>query len=160
MYGWLPDRCRIDAQQLAEQFAEVQRTALRIAGGPTVAGGDVEEAVRTEHHVAAVVVGVRIGDLEQRSGRVGDERAVAGELVLDDDSVFVVVRVVDVRQWIRWMDGETEESLLTTALGQLGDIEGDSRVRPVGGGEADHAIAEHLVQAARGCCRDLEQVGS
>jgi hypothetical protein len=47
----------VDAQHLAEQGVERLTVLLRIAAAAAVAGGDVEEAVRPEGDLAAVVVG-------------------------------------------------------------------------------------------------------
>ena len=57
---------------LPSSVDEVRRPALGVAAGAAVAHADVQQAVGAERQVAAVVVGVRLVDLED------DPRQVAG----------------------------------------------------------------------------------
>src|SRR6266508_98222 len=69
-----------DAQDLAEQSGQALAVALRRMAGPDVAAraavphADVQEPVWSEHDQAAVVVGLRLVDRQQRlaGGAVGD----------------------------------------------------------------------------------------
>ena len=59
---------RVDPQQLAELHGHALRAVLRITGGASVAHPDVEEAVRVELQLAAVVVRVRLAHEQQLAG--------------------------------------------------------------------------------------------
>ena len=67
----------VDAQHLAQQGGQqlgVADVAVRVAAAAAVADADVEEAVRAERDVAAVVVALRVIDVEELqlgSGREG-----------------------------------------------------------------------------------------
>src|SRR5690606_30923401 len=50
----------VDAQDCAEQRRRVLAVAVRIAGAAAVTQPDIEETVRPEHDVAAVVIGARL----------------------------------------------------------------------------------------------------
>jgi hypothetical protein len=127
----------VDAQDLAEQGVERLPVLLRVAAAAAVARGDVEEAVRPERDLAAVVVGERlvVGEEDLLRGGVGDIRVgrhpVAGdhrlELAADGagvvDEEFAVAGVVG-------MEGEPEEAALAAA--------GDR------GREVEERLGEHL----------------
>jgi hypothetical protein len=57
---------RVRAPKLAEAFAEVRCAVLRIAASATVANPDVEEPVRPDLHLPAVVVRIRLLDEQQQ----------------------------------------------------------------------------------------------
>src|SRR5204862_6353452 len=86
---------RVDAQKLAEPLVKVLRAVLRISAGATVAHADVEQAVRPELQLPAVVVRIRLPD-EQQLPRAVDDRVPAARTKLHDARVAVPVGVVDV----------------------------------------------------------------
>ena len=59
----------VDAQDLAEQLADVLSTVARIVARAAVTHSDVEESIRPERQHAAIVVGERLRDHEERASR-------------------------------------------------------------------------------------------
>ena len=101
VYGLAAGRRRLDAQDLAEQRAEVLRVAARavpVAAAAAVARADVEQAVGPEGELAAVVVGLAVGHPQDEPRGAGVGPVGARGLVLDDALVARAVRVVDVEQ--------------------------------------------------------------
>ncbi len=68
-----------------------------VAGGSTVAEPDVEQTVRPEGDVAAVVVGLGLVLGEDLPARRLVHRAGTVDRVLDDPGVAVAIGVVDVQ---------------------------------------------------------------
>src|SRR2546427_9841729 len=66
----------VDAEDLAEELAEILGAVAGIARAAAVAQADIEEAVRPERELPAVVVGEGLGDGQEdpRRGEVGDVR--------------------------------------------------------------------------------------
>ena len=62
-------RIDVDAQHLAEQSRGVLRVSGRVAGAAAVTDADVQESVRTEGQLAAVVVGRRLVQGQQHAFR-------------------------------------------------------------------------------------------
>ena len=115
---------RVDAQHLAEQRCHVRGPPLRIAARSAVAHPDVQHPVGPEREVAAVVVGVRLLDLQHDAGLVAvAERAVGVHRVLGDDRPARRVGVVDVRQRPVGVERQPEQAPLAVALGEVGDVE-------------------------------------
>ena len=109
---------------LPSRVAEVQREALGVPAGASVAEADVQELVGSECELAAVVVRVRLVDREHFSERGRIEppgRRIDREL--GDDGVTGAVDVVDVGEIGRRMEGETEQPLLTVRVRAFGDVE-------------------------------------
>ncbi len=70
-------RVHVDAQHLAEQRARVLPVAVRVAGTAAVAEPEVEEPVRPEGQVAAIVVGGGLHDRQEVALGRGIERLPA-----------------------------------------------------------------------------------
>src|SRR3546814_13677116 len=75
----------IDGPGRPEQRRRLLAVAVGIAGAATVAQADVEVAVATGGELAAVVVRVRLRDLEELAARVLVAVATGVELVLEHD---------------------------------------------------------------------------
>ena len=114
----------VDAQDLAQ---ERRRLLLRIVAGiaaaAAVADTEVQVAIRSERHGAAVVIGVgAVLDEHERLGRALDDvRSRRIRPVLGHDDVATVARVVDVQDVVgreARMEGDAEQ----TALAGLGDL--------------------------------------
>jgi hypothetical protein len=88
---------RVDPEHLAEERPERLRVAARIAAAAAVAESYIEVSVRSEHEVAAVVVGIGLID-EQHLPPGRHVRSIARHRVLDDTCVAVDVREVDVER--------------------------------------------------------------
>src|SRR3546814_21041034 len=82
----------IDGPGRPEQRRRVLAVAVGIAGTATVAQADVEVAVATGGELAAVVVRVRLRDLEELAARVLVDVATGVELVLEHDGAPVGCR--------------------------------------------------------------------
>ncbi len=90
----------VDAENLAQQRAQVLRVVMRVVGLAAVARGDVKLAVRPEQNHAAVVVPIRLRELEQDALRlhVGPVRVRLGHGELADDTALgLLLRVVNVK---------------------------------------------------------------
>jgi hypothetical protein len=90
---------RIDAQELAQQLAEPAGVVVYVAGSAAIPGRDVEEAVRPELQLAAVVVVLaRVGDDQDLASRPdrGLDQGTRVPLELVDLDVAGGVRVADV----------------------------------------------------------------
>ncbi len=92
----------IDAQDLAEQRLERLTIAARDMAGAAVvrtapvAETDVQHGVRSERELAAVVIRLRLFNLEQRARSCGIHDTGAGDLVFDDAGVAGGIGVVHV----------------------------------------------------------------
>src|SRR3546814_2867712 len=82
----------IDGPGRPEQRRRLLAVAVGIAGTATVAQADVEVAVATGGELAAVVVRVRLRDLEELAARVLVDVATGVELVLEHDGAPVGCR--------------------------------------------------------------------
>src|SRR5205823_6644334 len=86
---------RIDAHQLAERDGQRLRAVPGVAGRATVAHPHVQQAVRSELELAAVVIGERLPD-EEKLPEARRDRLPVARAELDDVRVAVPVGVVDV----------------------------------------------------------------
>ena len=123
--GRVARRGRVDPQQLAEQVGRIARPSFGVAARPAVAHRHVEHAVGTELQIAAVVVRVRLVDVQQHALGVDVERAVGGDRVLGDDRVAVVVGVVEPGQRAVGGEGDPEQAALAVGarpVGEVGDL--------------------------------------
>src|SRR5581483_1468569 len=101
----------VDPQDLPEQRRERLAVAQRIAAAPAIPEAHVEHAVRSEHEVAAVVVGERLVDEQDRAAaREVDAAPPHGELL--HVRVVAEVRVVDVQELPVGREGEPQQTLL------------------------------------------------
>jgi hypothetical protein len=134
--GAAPGRPRVDAEDLAEQGVQRLPVAEGVAAAPAVAEGDVEPAVGAEGELAAVVVGERVLEVEQRPlrARVG---LPAAHGQLRDLVVAVPVGVGQVQVAAVGREGQAEQALLAAG----GDLPGDVDHR--GGVEAAVADRPH-----------------
>ena len=115
----VPVHVDVEAQELAEPRPHVLRAALRVERAAAVAEAEVEQAVRAERELAAVVVLVGLVDGQQLAHSLG---AALGRPVFGDARVAVQVRVVDVEPRVVREPGvkrEREQPLLA-AGGHLG----------------------------------------
>ena len=140
---------RVDPQQLAELDAQILRAVPGVPGRAAVAHADVEQAVRPELQLAAVVIGVRLLDEEELPGARGDRPAVARS-ELDHARVAVPIGVVDVEAVVLRIRG-TERDGEQPALAAARDARADVEERP-GDAPADE------VPDAPGLLDDVEPV--
>ena len=115
---------------------------MRIAATATVPGRDVEEAVRPEDDGTAVVVGVRLGDVEELDLRCGID--CVGPALVDDEGrdlrITVDVGVVDEQARVDrevGVKGEPEEAPLATRRDPVRDVEERSRDERTGPDDPD-----------------------
>jgi hypothetical protein len=106
----------VHAQHLAEHGVVVLAVAELVVGAAAVAKADPKVAVGSEDEVTAVVVGRRLGDLQEHQlGRLESIVGVRGvALEARDHGVAVGVGVVDVKVTVVLvvgMEGQTEEAL-------------------------------------------------
>src|SRR5206468_6054724 len=126
--GYLPARgasVRVDAQKLAQPLVKVLRAVLRISGAATVAHADVEQTVRPELQLPAVVVRIGLPD-EQQLPRAVEERAAPARTKLDDTRVAVPVGVVDVDAVVARVvraERDGQQSALASARDARPDVE-------------------------------------
>src|SRR3546814_4182932 len=100
----------IDGPGRPEQRRRLLAVAVGIAGAATVAQADVEVAVATGGELAAVVVRVRLRDLEELAARVLVDVATGVELVLEHDGAPVGCRgEVDVEPTAVAREGQRSE---------------------------------------------------
>ena len=141
--------------------AEVLAVPLRVAAGAAVAEADEQVAVVVEEEQAAVVVGVRLVDFEQRPGGALVGLAVLLGLVLDHPRVAVRVRVVDVeeaRSRVVRCEGDREEPLLAAGGDLVGDVEQGGLL--AAGRDADDlaGLLDHVERAVALGLRDEDRV--
>src|SRR6185437_11840112 len=95
---------RVDPQQLAELLAHALRAVARITARPAVAHPHVEQPLRVELQLAAVVVRVRLTHEQQLSrGRL--HRATVARPELDNARVPVAIGVVHVEAMVLRIGG-------------------------------------------------------
>ena len=116
-------RARVDAQDLAEQFAGVQRPAVRVVRRPAVAERDVQQPVRPERQVTGVVPLVRLGHGEDgpHAGRL--EHTVVAHGVLGQDGRAIRRGVVHVGVGQRGMEGQAQQALLVAAADRCPEVQ-------------------------------------
>src|SRR3546814_6054863 len=114
----------IDGPGRPEQRRRLLAVAVGIAGAATVAQADVEVAVATGGELAAVVVRVRLRDLEELAARVLVDVATGVELVLEHDGPPVGCRgEVDVEPTAVAREGQAEQALLPVVDHLVGEVE-------------------------------------
>ena len=112
----------VDAQDLGEQVLGLALgVAILIVRPAPVASSQVQQAVRSEGHRAAVVVrcGAVIDGEDVLAGLVADGRSGVIRQVAGDHDVAVVARVVHEQPVVGLearVEGETEQALLTAAV--------------------------------------------
>jgi hypothetical protein len=81
----------VEADDLAEDLAQIQSVVVGIAGGTAVTQRKVEEAVVAEAEGAAVVVGERVLFAHENVSalRIGQVRVVGGDGVLDQEGIAI-----------------------------------------------------------------------
>src|SRR2546423_222417 len=118
----------VQAQQLAEQHAQVLRVVVRVAAPTSVAGGCVQLAVGTELELSPVVVVVRrMRDRDERvGGRLIGDVWVRRDVIPDDADVAVpVVQISEetaVRRVLR-VERDAQEPTLTVGSDLAAHIE-------------------------------------
>ena len=118
---------RIDPEQLAQPLVEVLRTVPRIALGPAVAHADVEQPIRAELQLAAVVI--RIGlTHEEELPCPGEVGPAVSRAELDDARITLLVCVIDVEQMV-FRIGRTERNRQQAALAPASDSRADVEQR-------------------------------
>ena len=133
-----PDGARSIRSSLPSRLV-VDAAPFGVAAGPAVTHRDVQHAVGAKCQVAAVVVRVRLVDLQEHALGVSTiERPVGGDQVLGDDRVAAVVGVVEPGQRRR-PKRDAEQAALAAArpVGEVGDL-GDLRVAAGIEGDAKH----------------------
>jgi hypothetical protein len=132
----------VDPKQLPEERRDVLCPVAGIAGAPAVAHPDVQEAVRPEREVPAVVVRVRLVDGQEahtaprrhpvrvRPDRVAVDARVAG-------AVGEVDVDVGLRREVR-MERETEQASFATGRDRAREVE-ERRRQPLAAGDDPHA---------------------
>ena len=159
VYGWSPDGVGSMRSDLAEQRADVERAAFGVAARSAVAEADVQHPVGTERQIAAVVVGVRLIDVQQHPLRVAVERAVGTDGELGDHRVAVAVDVVDVgqRSPAGWKSSPSKPSL-AVGLGEVGDVEHrrPAPARGVDGGD-DAVLPDHVQRRIAGTPGEVDR---
>ena len=119
----------VDAQDLAEQAAEVLGVAARavlVAAAAAVAGADVEVLVGAEQQQPAVVVALVVGHPQHEPRRAGGGAGGGRAPVLDHALVARVVGEVDVeapRARVVGREGQREQALLAARRHLAADVE-------------------------------------
>ncbi len=146
----------VRGQQLAELVGAVLGAALGVEGAAAVAHADVEPAVRPEGEVAAVVVGLRLGDVQQLAGlpavaELGDARVAA--LVGPVEVEPPVGREVGV-------EGEPEQALLGADRDLAGEVDHRGAATPLARAPRGRAARAPTAQRDRRARRRPRSAGS
>ena len=142
MFGCAPEPVHVDREELAEQRVHVLCAVLGVAARAAVAHAHVEQAVRAEDQVPAVVVRVRVVEGEDRTRGAG-EGARPVRAVLDHPRVPAAVRVVHVEAVVLGvvrMERQAEQPLLAAREDEPTNVEEEAR--------ADTAAVDHADRAA------------
>ena len=108
-----------------QQRRRVARAPFRISSRPAITHCHVQHPVWPPLDIAAVVVSVRLIDVQQHTFGIDVERTIGADRVLGDDGVAVVVGVVEPRKGTVGGEGDAEQSLLAARarpVGQVGDF--------------------------------------
>ena len=147
----------IDAEQLAEQQCRVAGAPLGVTTRPAVAHRHVQHPVRTELQIAAVVVRVRLIDLQQHTLGADIERPIGGDRVFGDHRVALVVGVVEPCQRAVARERDPEQAALALGPGpvrQVGHVL-DRRAAVGVDGDAEHGaiLADDVERSVAGAHR-------
>jgi len=102
---------------------------------------------------------VRLVDGEHLAGAGRLQRAVVADLILGDHGVAVAVGVVDVRQWLRRVEGQTEQPLLAAAGEVVGELEHRCPGHPVAYRHDGTALQHHEQCGVAIAPRQIHRVG-
>jgi hypothetical protein len=119
---------RVDSQDLAQQAASVLGRVVRVLGAAAVADADVEQPVRAEGELSAVVVRLAwVPDQQHGAQRLSPRsQAPAPGADFGDHVVSVVVRVVEVGEPVAAkvrVEGDREQALLSGVQHPASDVE-------------------------------------
>ena len=116
----------VDAQHLAQQRPCVLPVPEGVAAGAAISHADVQEAIRPERELAAIVVRKRLRD-QQQHALAGGIRPLGGGVELTDHRCAIgCARVVHEDARLLWeirMEGEAQQPALASGEDPVADVE-------------------------------------